>query len=191
MTSRRLFHGASHDTARPSSVAASGRTFVLRRAAAVRFARPVTPSQLLLALGIGSCVGLGVAVGAHAVLPESPVVRGHSIGGARVPVTGSVATWLAARDAEVRARPVHFHVDDRVFDATFGEAGVSLDVAATMQAAEAVAHTGSFSARMSATRAARRGGSTCRSCTASTRPPPRRRSRPSPGAREGAGHCDD
>ncbi|HEY4122296.1 MAG TPA: VanW family protein [Byssovorax sp.] len=117
----------------------------------------MTSSQLLLALGIGSCVGLGVAVGAHAVLPESPVVRGLSIGGERVPVTGSVATWLAARDAEVRARPVHFRFDDRVFDATLGEAGVSLDVAATMQAAEAVAHTGSFSARMSATRAARRG----------------------------------
>ncbi|HVY44746.1 MAG TPA: hypothetical protein VHB21_02660, partial [Minicystis sp.] len=45
-----------------------------------------------LALGVGACAGLGLAVLANAALPESPIVRGLRVGGEPVPAHGSAAS---------------------------------------------------------------------------------------------------
>ncbi len=118
--------------------------------------KPVRSSRILTVLGLGALVGIGGGLGAHRYLPQSPIVRGIYVGDARAPDRGTGA-WLAARRDAARARTVRFHHEDHVFEATLADAGVTLDVSATLAAMEAVGHQGSFSSRVRASERARKG----------------------------------
>lgn len=112
---------------------------------------------VVLVLALGASAGVGAAVAAREVLPSSPVVRGLSIDERVVPDGASPAAWLGARRDALRERVVRFHHDDVEFTATLGEAGVEVDVAATLAAAERVGHEGPWSRRIREARRARRG----------------------------------
>jgi vancomycin resistance protein YoaR len=113
--------------------------------------------KILVTLGICSSIGVGAGALAHRFVPESPVVRGLLIGDRFVPQRGSPAAWLAARRDEARNRVVRFQYDDQSFESTLGEAGVEIDVAATLQRAEAIGHQGSFTRRLHEASQARAG----------------------------------
>lgn len=114
-------------------------------------------STLLVTLGLCSCIGVGAGFAAHEVLPASPVVRGLRIGDRFVPEKGSASAWLMARRAAIRTRVVHLRHIDRTFQVTLGEAGVDVDVAATLEQAEVVGHRGPLSRRLHETGRARQG----------------------------------
>ena len=118
--------------------------------------RPVRSSQILTVLGLGALVGIGGGLGAHRYLPRSPIVRGLYVGERRAPDHG-VGAWLAERREATRSRAVRFGHGDRIFETTLGAAGVTIDVAATLAAAEAVARKGSFSSRFHESERARKG----------------------------------
>ena len=117
---------------------------------------PVRASHVLTALGLVALVGIGGGLGAHRYLPQSPTVRGLYIGERRAPDRG-VAAWLVERREAARSRAVRFRHQDRFFETTLDAAGVTLDVAATIAAAETVGHRGSFSSRFDESERARRG----------------------------------
>jgi len=100
-------------------------------------------------------VGAGFA--AHHVVPDGPLVRGVLIGDRFAPDHGSAAEWLAARGDSIRSRVVRFRHEDQHFEATLGEVGVRIDVAATLERAEAIGHQGTLYRRMREAREAREG----------------------------------
>ncbi|WP_437669970.1 VanW family protein [Sorangium sp. So ce131] len=112
---------------------------------------------LVLVLALGGSAGVGAAVLVRDQLPASPVVRGLSIGERVIPEGASPGTWLAARRDALRARVVRLRHDDVELTATLGEAGVEVDVAATLAAASVVGHEGPWSHRIREARRARRG----------------------------------
>ncbi len=112
---------------------------------------------LLLVVGLGACVGVGGGALAHALMPRSPVVRGVFIGERRLPDHLSAATWLAARNEQVRERVVHLRHEDQIFDATLAEAGIEIDIGKTIAAAAAVGRSGSIRDRVREAARARRG----------------------------------
>jgi vancomycin resistance protein YoaR len=111
----------------------------------------------LVVLALGASTGVGAAVALREALPTFPVARGVSIGERVVPDGASPASWLAARRDALRARLVHFRLDDLDLPATLGEAGVEIDVEATLARAQRVAHEGPLLSRMREARRARRG----------------------------------
>lgn len=117
---------------------------------------PVRSSHVLTVLGLGALVAIGGGLGAHRYLPQSPTVRGLHVGEQRAPDRG-VGAWLADRREAARSRTVRFRHQDRIFETTLAAAGVTLDVARTLAAAEAVARVGSFSSRFRESERARKG----------------------------------
>jgi vancomycin resistance protein YoaR len=118
----------------------------------------VRSSRLALVLSVGALAGIGGGLLAHRYVPESPVVRGLYIGDGRVPDRpASIAAWLTARREAARRRTVRFHHEGRIFEATLEQAGVSIDVAATLAAAQPIGHRGSAMARLREAERARRG----------------------------------
>ena len=113
-------------------------------------------TRLLFVLAIGSIVGASGGVAAHRLVPRSPLAAGIQIGERRAPDRGA-AEWLAARRETARSRVVRFRHEDQVFESTLGQAGVEIDVAATLERARAFAHTGSMFQRLRESEAARRG----------------------------------
>ena len=118
--------------------------------------KPVRSTQLLTVLGLGALVGIGGGLGAHRYLPQSPIVRGVYVGDRRAPDRGAGA-WLAERREAARSRTVRFRHEDHVFETTLAAAGVSIDVAATLAAMEAVGRKGSLSSRLRESERARKG----------------------------------
>ena len=114
-------------------------------------------STAIVVLALGSVAGVGAGVGAHLTLPTGPITRGVAIATERVPERGSVPEWLAARAESVRARKVIFSSGEQRFETTLGEAGVDLDIGATMAGAIAVGHAGGPMRRLKEAQAARRG----------------------------------
>ena len=114
-------------------------------------------STVLFVLAMGSVAGVAAGFGANWIVPESPIVRGLNVGERRVPDRKSVTAWLAARRDEARSRRVHFRYGERTFSATLEEAGVEIDVAATLENAERVGHHGAVWTRLREARGARRG----------------------------------
>jgi vancomycin resistance protein YoaR len=110
----------------------------------------------LLVLALGSISGVAAGVGAHHALPTSPIARGVNVGERRVPDHGA-PEWLSARRDELRSRIVHFQHGDHRFQATLAEAGVEVDVAATLERAAAIGHEGSPLRRLRETARAKRG----------------------------------
>ncbi len=98
---------------------------------------PVRASHVLTVLGLVALVGIGGGLGAHRYLPQAPTVRGLYIGERRAPDRG-VSAWLVDRREAARSRTVRFRHQDRFFETTLDAAGVTLDVAATIAAAEVV-----------------------------------------------------
>lgn len=108
-------------------------------------------------LGLGTALGLGLGFGATHVIPASPLAVGVFIGEQRPPPGASPSEWLIRRSRDMRGRVVHLRHEGEIIDTTLGELGVAIDVAATMERAEAVAHTGSIIRRLRDAQAARRG----------------------------------
>ncbi len=110
---------------------------------------------------LGTSLGIGVGVGAHYTLPESPLVHGIFIGGRRVPEHVGAAGWLADRRGWVAERRVilrdHDRGDEQLYAYTFEDLGLVVDVEATIEAAKRIGHRGSLVDRLKETRAARRG----------------------------------
>jgi vancomycin resistance protein YoaR len=120
-------------------------------------AHSVRLSRLLLVLGMVSVLGASGAA-ARRFTPRSPVARGVSIGDRRVPDDGrSAVAWLSARREAMRWRIVHFRHGSQLFDATLDEAGVTLDVEATLEKAKKIGHEGSVWRRLRESERARRG----------------------------------
>ncbi|MEP7119546.1 MAG: VanW family protein [Byssovorax sp.] len=113
-------------------------------------------SQIFRVLGLGALVGIGGGLAAHRYLPQAPIVRGIYVGDSRAPDRGAGA-WLAERREAARSRTVRFRHEDHLFETTLGAAGVTIDVAATLAAMEAVGHKGSFSSRFHESERARKG----------------------------------
>lgn len=118
--------------------------------------KPVRSSHVLTVLSLGALVGIGGGLAAHRYLPQSPTVRGLYVGERRAPDRG-VAAWLVERREAARSRTVRFRHQDRIFETTLAAAGVTLDVAGTLAAAEAVARTGSLLSRVEQSERARKG----------------------------------
>jgi vancomycin resistance protein YoaR len=110
---------------------------------------------------LGTSLGIGVGVGAHFTLPESPTVRGLFIGGRRVPEHTWPASWLADHESWIAERHIvlrdHDQGHERLHSFTFDELGIVVDIEQTVQAAERVGHSGSIVTRLKETQAARRG----------------------------------
>ena len=112
---------------------------------------------VLLVVGSVALLGAGGGVAAHRYKPRSPVVRGLTIDERRVPDDGSVEAWLTARRDKLKERVVHFRHQDKLFDSTLGEAGVTVDVEATLEKARHFGHEGSLFQRLRESEKARRG----------------------------------
>lgn len=112
---------------------------------------------VVLVLALGSAGGLGAGAALHRFLPGAPITQGVFIG-ERVPPPGAAAAgWLAARRDEARSRIVRLQIEGRVFEATLGEAGIEIDVAATLERARRVGHEGPLLRRLKEAARARRG----------------------------------
>ncbi len=113
-------------------------------------------------LSLALPIGLGVVVGAAALVPLAPFVptrphaHGLRVGGREVP-RSPLDPWLAARDRELRARPVALLGGGKRLETTLGELGAALDVDKTREAALAIGHVGSLPRRMREARRARTG----------------------------------
>lgn len=119
---------------------------------------PVRAPTLLLALGLVSLAGGGAGAAAHRYWPRAPVVRGLTIDARRVPDGApGVLAWLWGRREAARARAVRFRKDGELFEATLADAGVDVDVEATLERAEKIGHEGSAWHRLRASEKARRG----------------------------------
>lgn len=117
----------------------------------------VRPLAFLLVIALGSTLGTAGAVVADRVVPGSPLVRGIRIGAQTVPRGRSPASWLAERRDAAAQRIVRFRHEDRTLTTTLGDAGVEIDIAGTIGAAQAIGHQGRLVRRLRETAAARRG----------------------------------
>jgi hypothetical protein len=118
----------------------------------------VRSSKVLLASGLLALAGGGAGVAYHRYAPRSPVVEGLRIDDRRVPDGApGVVAWMWARRDAVRARTVRFRYDSQLFEATLADAGVDVDVEATLAAAEKVGHEGTFWRRLREAKQARSG----------------------------------
>lgn len=89
--------------------------------------------------------------------PAEPLLEGLRIDDRVITDGQTPAEWLEKRDRTLRARIVRFHYEDRVFESTLGEVGVSLDIVATYNAAQRAGHEGSWRKRFAEADRARRG----------------------------------
>ncbi|MEZ4301426.1 MAG: VanW family protein [Polyangiaceae bacterium] len=114
-------------------------------------------SKLVWVLGVGSTLGVGLGLGAHRILPASPIAVGVQIGEQLPPDGETPSEWLMARSRDLAHRKVHLRHETEIIDATLGELGVTIDVVGTLEAAEKVGHEGSVIRRVLEGRKARRG----------------------------------
>lgn len=110
---------------------------------------------------VGSSIGLGIGIGAHFLLPESPLVKGIKVGHHTLPEGAAPGGWLREIGAEIRERSVEFRLPDEAGDHTwgytYGEIGVDIDIGKTMAAASRVGHEGSLVSQVKEAQAAKRG----------------------------------
>lgn len=106
---------------------------------------------------LGASLGTAVAVGAHEVIPASPYVRGLRIGGEVLPARDAVPSWLAARRDAALDAPYTLRYAGQTFETTERALGITLDVAATLAAAESLGHEGTIFQRLRESGAAKRG----------------------------------
>jgi len=116
----------------------------------------VRASKVVLGLGIGLAAITAGTFAVYRFVPRSPLVRGLYLGERRAPDDGAAA-WLIGRRDAARARRVRFHHDDQLFETKLGEAGVEIDVEATLDRAARVGHKGTLLRRLRESEKARRG----------------------------------
>jgi vancomycin resistance protein YoaR len=107
-------------------------------------------------VAIGAVLGAGLGVGAHSALPARPYVKGLYVGGQRLPNASEAATWLDARRADVKARPIILRAGDVEETLTFDDVGIDIDLEATLARAAEYGHSGSLVEQVKAAREARR-----------------------------------
>ncbi len=117
----------------------------------------MSPLRWTLLSVLGAGLGVGLGVGAHFTLPESPYVRGLMVGEHVLPASGEIGPFLDARRAAVGQQRVVLRYAEHESELTYADLGIDVDVAATLQAASAVGHTGSLVDRIKEARRARRG----------------------------------
>lgn len=106
---------------------------------------------------VGLSLGVAGGAGLHYTLPESPYVEGLYIGSQKAPPNAEVGAWLDARREEVQSRRIILRASDETFETTYGELGIDLDLAATLEAAALVGHRGSLKQQIEEAQRARRG----------------------------------
>lgn len=110
---------------------------------------------------VGSSVGLGIGIGAHLLMPESPLVKGIKVAHHTLPEGETPGAWLRGLGREIRERSLEFRLKnetgDRTWGYTFGQIGVDIDIGKTMAAAGRVGHEGSLLTRIHEAQAAKRG----------------------------------
>ena len=116
----------------------------------------VRTTTLSAVVGLLLLAGGGASAARRRYWPRSPIARGVTIDERRVP-DGDPATWLAAHADVARARTVRFRHEEQIFEATFEDAGISLDAAVTLDDARRVAHQGSIWRRLRDSERARLG----------------------------------
>lgn len=107
---------------------------------------------VLLCSGVGTFGALG-----YSRWPKSPLAEGLRIDERVITEGLSPAEFLEKRDRALKSRIVRFQHEDRIFETTLGEVGISLDIEATYERASRVAHEGSWRKRFSEADKARRG----------------------------------
>ncbi|APR82403.1 Vancomycin B-type resistance protein VanW [Minicystis rosea] len=118
----------------------------------------VSSLKVLSLLGLLSFAGAGAGVAHHRYWPRAPVLEGLSIGDRRAPDGApGVVAWLWARREAALQRSVRFRHEQQLFESTLGEAGVTIDVEATLAQAEAVGQSGTVIRRLREAARARRG----------------------------------
>jgi len=111
----------------------------------------------MLAIAIGTAMGVGGTIVVEPRLPTSPMVRGLRVAGERLSDGTDLRGWLARRDADYRATTLVLEHGDMRIETSYGQVGASVDVDATVEAAYRVGHTGSVVKRLRETRQAARG----------------------------------
>lgn len=114
-------------------------------------------AKLVWVLGVGSALGAGLGLGAYRILPASPLAYGVFIGEQRAPEDASPSEWLTRRSRDLAKRKIYLRYETEVIAATLADVGVSIDVAATLERAEAIGHKGSTIRRIRDAERARRG----------------------------------
>jgi vancomycin resistance protein YoaR len=99
---------------------------------------------------------VGLGFGYHHVF-GAPVVHGLHIGERRVPDDGSPSTWLQGRKQSALDWQIRFHHEGEIVEASLGEVGVEIDVAATLERASIIGHGGSIVRRVREAMRANRG----------------------------------
>ncbi len=113
---------------------------------------------ILLAAVAGLIIGLGGVYALKPLAPTWPLAEGLTIAGKAIPATADPHAWLAEHREQALDRKVVILFMDQVDEeASLEELGVTLDVAAMAQRAQAVSHAGSLVTCWREAAAARRG----------------------------------
>ena len=114
-------------------------------------------SSLLVLATLTLAAAAGTFVLARRLTPASPVLRGIIIGERALPDEISAADWLAWRRDTALGRRVRLIHRDQLFEITLGEAGVSIDVADTLERASRASRDGDLWSRVRTADRARHG----------------------------------
>lgn len=114
-------------------------------------------SSILLTLGITACAAATLCGAGYVYTSRSLVISGVFVGEQRVPDEGSPAAWLSDRHARMLSWGVRLYHDGEIFDATFEQLGIEIDIKATLDRAGEVGHKGSLVRRLREAAKARRG----------------------------------
>ncbi|HRI68563.1 MAG TPA: VanW family protein [Polyangium sp.] len=114
-------------------------------------------SSVLLTLGITTSALAAVGGGGYVYMTRSPVVSGVFIGDQRVPDQGTPATWLNDRHSRMLGWNVRLYYDGEIYDATFEQLGIEIDIKTTLDRAGEVGRHGSLPRRVRELAKARRG----------------------------------
>ncbi|MFO0552342.1 MAG: VanW family protein [Polyangiaceae bacterium] len=117
----------------------------------------MSPLRWSIVVLIGMAGGTGLGLGAHAMLPTSPYARGVSIGEHRIPDKGSAADMLEAERQAIRDKRVVLRYGEDLEEVTYGDFGVDIDIAKTLEKARLVAHTGDVFFQIKEAERAKRG----------------------------------
>jgi vancomycin resistance protein YoaR len=114
-------------------------------------------SRVVVAVTLGTALGLGGVAVVEPRLPTSPTVVGLRVDGEPIAVGSDLRGLVERRAATIASREIVLVSGGDRFDFTLAELGIRVDVEATVADALAVGHQGSVVKRLSETATARRG----------------------------------
>lgn len=104
------------------------------------------------------CLLAGTAgASVYAYFPASPLAEGLRIDERVIADSLSPAEFLARRDKALKTRIIRFQHGDQIFETTLGNVGLSIDIEATYDRAQRIAHEGSWYRRFREAERARKG----------------------------------